>query len=44
MIYYDEWGDMIELKQCPRCFQELSKKNCKEYCNNCGFSFDCSDL
>jgi hypothetical protein len=31
-------------EQCPRCMQQLGKKICKDYCSNCGYSFDCSDF
>ncbi|HEX2696716.1 MAG TPA: hypothetical protein VHM28_03350 [Anaerolineales bacterium] len=29
---------------CDRCGFEMTEKNCKIVCHNCGNRFDCSDL
>ena len=29
---------------CDRCGCEMTEKNCKVVCKNCGNRFDCSDL
>jgi predicted metal-dependent hydrolase len=39
-----EWREKRRIYLCDRCGHEMTEKNCKVTCPNCGNRFDCSDL